>query len=320
MPNRFEALLETVTKTGVLSESERREIQRTVYDDGKVTLEEADTLFAINDRISREACPEWPWVFIGAVTDLLVRQSFPTNHIDAAESVWLIQRISSDGLVKTDTELELLLNILKYAQSAPDQLEKFALDQVKAHVLSNGFVTAEDVERLRQVLYACGSSGGVGITQMEAECLFDIADATEGATNDESFTDLFVGAVANHLMMSTAPAKLSYEEHARREYWLHERGEIRSGWKRVMKNPLSAFRQGRSEDEVATPVNEMQGWLQPQELRQAEAITSGESRWLIDRLNRDGKLSSSEERLLAFLAEESPDIHASLATFVPRAA
>ena len=317
MPNRLQHLVEAVRKTGTLNEAERREIQHVVYEDGKVSLEEADALFAINDAIDRDACPEWPWVFIGAMTDLLVRQSFPVDHIDNSEAVWLIQRISQDGRVKSDTELKLLLNILKYANSAPDQLEKFALDQVRDHVLSNGFVTAEDVEYLRQVLYNVGSSGGIAITQMEAECLFDIADATADATNDASFTDLFVGAVANHLMMSAAPAKLSTEEAARREYWLHERGGVMEGWKRVMKNPLAVFRKG---PEVAKPHTHGQDWLSEERMEVAEIVTQHEARWLIDRLQRDGEISLPEQRLLAFLAKESPEIHASLTALIHRAA
>jgi len=314
MPNRFEAILAEVKRTGTLDPDARREIQRVVYDDGKVTLQEADALFAIDDAVSHDACPEWPGVFIGAMTDMLVRQSFPANHIDAAESVWLIQRISHDGLVQTDTELQLLLNILKYAESAPDQLEKFALDQVKAHVLSNGFVTAEDVERLRSILFACGSSGGVGVTQMEAETLCDIADKTAGSINDDSFSDLFVGALANHLMMSAAPAKLSYDEHARREYWLHERGEVTAAWKRLLRRPLDAIR-----DAYAKP-DDSGSWLSAANLRTAEAISAGEARWLTDRLLRDGEISKPERALLQFLAEESPDIHASLTALMARAA
>ena len=319
MANRLENLVEAVQKTGTLNEAERRQIQRVVYQDGKVSLEEADSLFAINDGIDQEACPEWPGVFIGAVTDLLVRQSFPTNHIDNSESVWLIQRISADGKVKSDTELKLLLNVLKHAESAPDQLEKYALDQVKNAVLSNGFVTAEDVEHLRQVLYACGSAGGVGISQMEAEILFDIADATQGATNDESFADLFVGAVANHLMMSAAPAKVSLEESARREYWLHERGDILQGWKRVMSNPLAAFGRGMK-DVTQGPADKKQSWLTTERLQVEDVITQREASWLIERLKRDGEISDCERKLLAFLKEESPRIHSALETMIASAA
>jgi len=319
MANRLENLVESVSKTGTLSEADRRQIQRVVYEDGKVTLEEADSLFAINDRISLEACPEWPWVFIGAVTDLIVRQSIPANHIDSSESVWLIQRISQDGKVKSDTELKLLLNVLKHAESAPGQLEKYALDQIRADVLSNGFVTAEDTENLRQVLYACGSAGGIGISQMEAEVLFDIADATEGATNDDSFADLFVGAIANHLMMSAAPAKLSTQEAARREYWLHERGDIAAGWGRVMRNPAAAIGEGLK-SLFGAPESKADTWLSGERLQVEEVITQNEARWLIDRMNRDGQFSSSERKLLAFLKEESPSIHSALTGVISAAA
>ena len=328
MTNRFQDILDQAVQTGSLDEAARRTVQRIVYEDGKVSVQEADMLFAINDAVSEDICPEWPQVFVGAVTDLLVRQSFPADHIDAAESVWLLQRISHDGKVETDTELALLLNVLKYANSVPDTLEKFALDQVKFHVLGNGFVTAEDVEHLRQVLYNCGSSGGVGISRIEAQTLFEIADATVDATNDASFDDLFVGAVANHIMMSAAPAKLSYDESARREYWLHERGEITRGVRRAFRSPggfFKTFLEGRrliAEDGLSRGSlhSHAQDWVAPHALREAEAVTGGEARWLIAHLRRDHVISAPERKLLAFLAEESPEIHESLSALIDQAA
>jgi len=63
-----------------------------------------------------------------------------------------------------------------------------------------------------------------------------------------------------------------------------------------------------------------QDWVQVAELRSAEAITGGESRWLIDRLMRDGGISACEQRLIDFLAEESPNIHESLTRLIRDAA
>ena len=314
MAGRLESVLEAVRKTGTLDEAARREIQRTVYEDRRVTLAEAEALFDINDAIDSGACPEWPWVFIGAITDILVRQSIPRDRIDGGEAVWLLRRIQADGVVKPDTELELLLNILKHAESAPDSLETLALATIEGQIRKNGFVTAEDVERLRQVLHACGSSGGVGICRMEAEALYRIADATEGAMNDDSFGDLFVGALANHLMMAELPARAHDVEALRREYWLHERGTITSGWARALCNPAKALRDTGSDAGAAVR------WLDTQRLSEAERITGPESRWLIDRIARDGIRSSHEQALLDFLAEESPSIHATLRQAMERAA
>ena len=331
MSNRFEAVLEAVRSTGTLTEAQRRDIRHIVHADGKLTLSEADTLFRIDEAVSLEACPEWPRLFIGAVTDFLVRQSAPVDHIDRSESLWLIQRISRDGRVRTPTEMELLLDILKHASGLPDSLEKFALDQVGHHVLGNGFVTAEDVEHLRRILHSCGSSGGVGISRMEARTLFEIADATASATNDESFTDLFVGALANHLMMSAAPPSLLSQESLRREYWLHQRGEIVCGVKRVFRAtfraPLHTQRDGllgpTVEDHAharLAPDDHAPDALAPHALDRAELVTGADARWLVDHLRRDHIVSEPERRLLAFLRDESPQIHDTLTVLIAKAA
>ena len=54
-------------------------------------------------------------------------------------------------------------------------------------------------------------------------------------------------------------------------------------------------------------------------LADAERITQSEAYWLIERLNRDGKLDENEKALLRFLKEESPEIHESLLPYVKAA-
>ena len=299
----LDQVLESCRRSGEIDAAGLRAVQQAVYGDGVVSLAEADALFAINDAVDAVASPEWPWVFIGAVTDLLVRQNPPRHRVDATEAIWLQQRIEHDGRVE-GTELQLLLNVLRHADSVPESLELFALEQVKAHVVSNGFVTAEDVEQLRDVLYSCGSSGGVGISRMEAEVLFDIDGATHTASNDAGFQDLFVGAVANHLMMGAAPARISDDEALRREYWLHERGTIASNWKRVIANPVGAFKAGLVAV-LETPGDaQPQEWLGAKALADAERITPDEARWVVDRVMRDGEVTACERALLAFLDAE----------------
>src|SRR4029453_12287384 len=77
----------------------------------------------------------WDDFFVEALTDYVVHQQAPADYIDKAKADWLIARLSRDGRVNTDSELEALVRILERAPSAPARLTAFALDQVKRAVI-----------------------------------------------------------------------------------------------------------------------------------------------------------------------------------------
>ena len=189
----------TVTPPDVLA------LRRLIYSDGAIAPHEAEALIAL-DEAAAARCAEWDELFVEALTDYVVRQQAPADYIDDAKADWLIARLSADGRIKTDSELEALVHILETATTSPARLTAFVLGQVKAAVVSGegpllrggrlekGRISAGEVALLRRVLYAAGGDGNVAITRSEAEVLFDINDACRGADNDPSWTDLFAKA------------------------------------------------------------------------------------------------------------------------------
>ena len=310
MLHTLESILEAARATGELSSDQRLRIQRMAYSDGKIDHREADMLFAINDAVDVRACPEWPDVFVGAMTGFLLRHSVPHGFIDESEGAWLMSRIDADGKTKGDTEMALLLHVLSRAEGSPARLQAYALRQVTDPIKARGFATAEDTEKLRTVLYATGGTGGVGVSRVEAEILFEVADAVEAGTNDPSFGDLFVRAMANHLMMSAAPPQLRVDEALRRERFLESRG---SAWGTVVEVFQGIFKPKATYGKIveAAP-SSAQGWLSPERLEAAEAVDSHEADWLRRRLEADGRRSATEQALLDFLREECPELHVSL--------
>ena len=47
-----------------------------------------------------------------------------------------------------------------------------------------------------------------------------------------------------------------------------------------------------------------------------EAVTSEEANWLINRVDRDGKVSVSEVQMLYYIQQESPRLHETLARYI----
>ncbi len=80
---------------------------------------------------------------------------------------------------------------------------------------------------MRKVIYAQGGDASLTISRPEAELLFDFNDATVDSENAPSWQNLFVHAIASHLMFPrAAPTVASADEVQRRETWLDQRRGI----------------------------------------------------------------------------------------------
>lgn len=121
MGKAFE-ILKTARRENRLTDDQFLELRRTIFQDSKVCMEEADLIFAVDTNI--EELPEgWNEFFVGALTDFLIRQTLPIGYVDPIHSSWLMERIEQDDHLAPATELELLLNILRLAEDVPDSLE-----------------------------------------------------------------------------------------------------------------------------------------------------------------------------------------------------
>ncbi len=294
------------------------ELRRQFYADARIGETEADYLFALNaECTSKDA--SFVALFVEALTDYIVFQMNPEGYISEANALWLMKQVDLDGKVDTVSEIDLLINILEKAKSAPDGLCAYALRQVQHAVvagegparngkmLAPGRVTEVDVELLRRILYAYGSGGNIGITAAEAEVLFDINDATTDADNHASWKILFAQAIANHLMMASMHAPLDRETALRQENWLHKKPKGKKDFLAAMISGLrSIYTSGDEEDA------RLRREAYEARIARSERISNIEASWLANRINRDGKLSEAERAVLTFIKQESPEIHPDL--------
>jgi hypothetical protein len=329
----FLQLVKDIKDRGEVLESDILPLRRAIGADFHISVEEASILFDLNNlQIKPDS---WDQYFVMVITSFLVDQTPPAGYINNINASWLIARIEHDGVVETHTELALLMNILKLASNVTDTLEMFALEQVKTAVLEGrgylaqdrplepGVIGEAEVEIMRRVLYSVASEGGMGISSTEAEFLFDLSDACEGSDNHSSWQKLFVRGIANHLMMVAAWEEPDLDEALRREKWLEDLDSKRPSLggaldlvkteftpAQFIKNLISIFKEEK-------PVEFTH--MRQSDVQRAEQVTETEATWLIDRLNRDGVLSSNEKALLKFLEDECPNIHTSLLPLIKAA-
>jgi hypothetical protein len=307
------------------------ELRRAIYLDGAAEAGEVERLFAI-DEAANERDPAWVELFVEAVTDCLVEQMRPQGYVDEANADWLMERISRDGVVKTESELELLVKVLERAKTSPERLVAYALNQVKKAVvdgqgplarggtLTRGKIGRAEVELIRRMIYAFGGDGNVAITRSEADVLFEINDATVEADNDPAWSDLFVKAIANFMMAASGYAVPTRQEAIRREAWLDSpSGGVGEFFSRMaaggLRGVLDAYRRPGTEGAWAERNAETKAAIAA-----AEVVTAEEAEWLARRIGRDGTFHANEKALLRFVRDEGPSVHPSLKSLIAKAA
>ncbi len=308
MSDELARLTATITEDGAVTEDEARSIARSVYGDGIVTRAEAEQLFSINDQISGSN-PHWDRLFVETIKDFLITVEAPEGWCTEEEGEWLIEQINRDAEVKLDSELDLLVSVLRFAEGAPLALSRFALNSVCDHVRSEGRAVASDIERLRYLLYASSGEGQAWVSRYEATQLFRLNDDICNAPNDPAWNDLFARAVGNHLLASAHPNPVGEAEAFRREAWVKDTTSSTGGFiGRVFTQSFEGGLSGWFNKVTFSEEKAMAARRAVVEAAQraGEEVTDDESSWFLKRLGWDNKISPAEKALIEFLKEEAP--------------
>ncbi len=314
-------------------------LRQEIFADGACDRSEADLVFQLNDEC-REKDESWHQLYVDALTDHFVWKARPHGYVNDEQARYLMQSIVRNNRIDTLTEMELLCNVIHWAEAAPAELAEFVLRAVKESVLEPDeaaygkgrrpkVIDPADIELIKRAIYAPATAGSVTVTRQEADILFDLNDATIHAQNDPGWKMLFVYAIANHLMFPRpAPVPAPAEEVLRREEWLEERrgaGKLLVEIGKESKSLAAAIGGNRH-----AALNQRLDWAREAlkgparrrgpgvEMREAviayerETIDEEEAIWLIERIRRDGVLHNNEAALLTFIKNNSPKIHPSL--------
>jgi hypothetical protein len=317
---------------GKITADDVLELQHRVFWKGVVTPGDAEMVFALNDRLEKNADPSWKPFFVEALTDYIVLQAEPRGYISDANADWLIERIARSGSVDTACELELLVKTLERAELSPVKLVTFALEQVKwgvigaegyvgaCHQCELGVIDRAETELVRRILFAFGGDGNISITRQESGVLFDINDSTSETKNDPSWPDLFVKALANFLLATSGYQVPTRQEALRREAWLDEpaagvgafMGDMLSGGLNAM---WEAVRHGTIDGEPRRT-----GGSSGLTIGFEPLETADDARWLAERIRRDHVLRADEAALINFLKEKQAFLHPQFAPILDCAA
>ncbi len=306
------SVLARIEQLGETTRNEAVRLVQHVYEDGAVTRPEAEALFALNARLPEDDVI-WGARFIEAISDFLIRREAPVGWVTDEEAGWLIGQISAGGAPTGETQIDLVLAVLRQAEGAPQRLSRFALGAISERIGSAGRAVPEDIERMRKALFAGAGEGSLYVTRHEATILFETNDAIAFARNHPDWNELFARAIANHLIGCAHPDPISETAALAREAWLKDRnhgltdmlahlsGRMAQGnwFDRIMYDPKKAARARMATRDAAA--------------RAGQDITTDESDWLMSRLGWDKTVSPAERALVDFLRRETPGFAEGLA-------
>ena len=309
-------------------------LRREVFQDGAADDTEAEAIFRLDEECT-DKDESWPQLYVDALTDYFVWQTTPRGYVDEAHARYLMQRILRNNRIESATELELLCNIVHWAESVPAELAELVLFAVRESILDPDdaaygsgrrprVIDPVDIELIKRAIYAPATLGGITVTRLEAEVMFDLNDATVESENHPSWKQLFVYAIGNHLMFPrphTPPPPPA--EVLRREEWLSQRrgtfnllGQVGAESLKLGSGKVdlgARFRIAMTAMEGPVRQRDLEGEARELQIAyERETIDEEEARWLISRVKRDGVLHENEKALLAFIRNTAPNIHESL--------
>lgn len=305
-----------------ISAEEILDLRRLGWADGKMSPDEAESLFLANDTCD-DPSAEWSDFFVDALTSFVVYAVEPSGYVDQEMAEELISRVDRDGRVGTMAELELLVRVIEVATSVPQVLRDYALKHIEEAVtlgegptrhgqLATEGINASEVAILKRVIFGTGSERPAGVSQREAELLFRIKDAALYEPNAPEWSDLFVKGVANFLLGFGGHEALSEARAAELEKFMAAEGAGIGGFLgRIacadVEDGFASLLKGSSEtDDV------LAAW--DDDADAASQFGSAEQSWLQDMLDADEELDEMEKALIAFIDEETGE------SFVPRPA
>ena len=306
-------------RDGYVSAEDVRHLRAKVFADGVVSREELQTLFKLGEA-APGGDPEWPQYFAEAAADFFLREEEPNGYLTDEEFAELKAMIVRDGAKASPLELGLLVKLMEQAVSTPEEMSEYCADQIRRVVSDRKGgprITREVADLIRRYLYAAGGSGTVAVTRDEAELLFDLHDMTAHAVNDPAWSDLFIKAIAAHLMAHVGYQPLPREEALRLHTWVEDQTINPAGFfNRMLSGGLAGIKEAYGQKSVQARKNgedEIQAAI-------AEQVTAQEADWLADRIGRNGKIDNAERALLHYMREIGADLPPKLTALASRAA
>jgi hypothetical protein len=190
------------------------------FPEGIRTGDDAIVLLALNNSCP-EKCSEWNNFFVEQLSAFIVHFSYPQGSLDEINVAWLMRMVSTDGVVNSPLELELVLHVMEIAAYVPDELRAFALDQLRlslsescgayhvSRAVTRQGIARQDIDYIMRILRSLSDGGVISLQPLTWAVLMRIGQETLPSANHPRWSSII-----------SAVKLVEYAETPRRSRWL----------------------------------------------------------------------------------------------------
>ncbi|MBA5804355.1 MULTISPECIES: hypothetical protein [Rhizobium] len=159
------------------------------FPEGIRTSDDVVAMLALNNSCP-EKCADWNAFFVEQLAGFIVHYTYPQGSLDEINVAWIMRMFTTDGVVNSALELELILHVMEVSANVPGELRALALDQLRLAITDNigGYklsraidrrgITRQDIDYAMRIFRSVAEGGTIPVSSVEYGVLQQIEQAT----------------------------------------------------------------------------------------------------------------------------------------------
>ncbi|MFW8645156.1 hypothetical protein EHI47_05950 [Rhizobium leguminosarum] len=164
------------------------------FPEGIRTSDDVVAMLALNNSCP-EKCADWNAFFVEQLAGFIVHYTYPQGSLDEINVAWIMRMFTTDGVVNSALELELILHVMEISADVPVELRALALDQLRLAITDNigGYklsraidrrgISRQDVDYAMRIFRSVAEGGIIPVSSVEYGVLQQIEQATLSGAN-----------------------------------------------------------------------------------------------------------------------------------------
>ncbi|HWT56324.1 MAG TPA: hypothetical protein VN284_00510, partial [Rhizobium sp.] len=180
-------------------------LRKHAFPEGIRTSDDVVAMLALNNSCP-EKCAAWNAFFVEQLAGFIVRSTYPQGSLDEINVAWIMRMFTTDGVVNSALELELILHVMEISADVPGELRALALDQLRLAITDNigGYklsravdrrsITRQDVDFTMRIFRSVAEGGVIPVSSVEFGVLQQIDQATLPGANHPHWAGIMAAA------------------------------------------------------------------------------------------------------------------------------
>ncbi|RXT15809.1 hypothetical protein B5P46_33085 [Rhizobium leguminosarum] len=164
------------------------------FPEGIRTSDDVVAMLALNNSCP-EKCADWNAFFVEQLAGFIVHYTYPQGSLDEINVAWIMRMFTTDGVVNSALELELILHVMEISADVPVELRALALDQLRLAITDNigGYklsraidrrgITRQDIDYAMRIFRSVAEGGTIPVSSVEYGVLQQIEQAALRGAN-----------------------------------------------------------------------------------------------------------------------------------------